>query len=262
MLRRKNKERRMTLGSHLRELRKRLSWSAGFILVGTVAGWFFFDPVFKILQRPLIEITQERGIDAVINFGTVVSAFDLRLQLSIFLGILVTAPIWLFNIWAFIAPGLKAKERKYSLAFIFASTPLFLIGTTLAWISLPGFVIALVGFTPEGSSNVISAAEYVLFSIRILLIFGLAFVMPVALVLLNGVGVVTGRGILKSWRIAFLVICVVSALATPVADLFSMFLLVIPLTALYFSAVGIALLNDKRKNLKLSKLLDEEPAFD
>jgi sec-independent protein translocase protein TatC len=76
------------------------------------------------------------------------------------------------------------------------------------------------------------------------------------------VGVVTGRGILKAWRVAILVICVVSALATPVADLFSMFLLVIPLTALYFSAVGIALLNDKRKNLKLSKLMDEEPAFD
>jgi sec-independent protein translocase protein TatC len=262
MPRRKNKERRMTLGSHLRELRKRLSWSAGFILVGTVAGWFFFDPVFRILQQPLIQLTEERGIEAVVNFGTVVSAFDLRLQLSIFLGILVTAPIWLYNLWAFIAPGLKAKERKYSLGFIFAATPLFLTGTTLAWISLPGFVIALVGFTPEGSSNVISAAEYVLFAIRILLIFGLAFVMPVVLVLMNMAGIVTGRGILNSWRIAILIICVVSALATPVAEPLSMFLLVAPLTALYFSAVGVAMLNDRRKNLKLSKLLDEEPAFD
>lgn len=252
----------MTLGSHLRELRKRLSWSAVFILIGTVAGWFFFDPVFKLLQQPLIEVTQQRGIQAVINFGTVVSAFDLRLQLSIFLGILVSAPIWLYNVWAFIAPGLKAKERKYTLGFLLTAFPLFLTGTTLAWISLPGFVVALVGFTPEGSSNVISAAEYVLFAIRILLIFGLAFVMPVVLVLLNFAGIVTGKGILNSWRIALLIICVVSALATPTAEPLSMFLLVAPLTALYFASVGIAMLSDKRKNSKLSKLLDEEPAFD
>ncbi len=85
----------MSLGSHLRELRVRLSWSAGFLVAGTVAGWFLFDPVFKILQQPLIEVTEERGIQAVVNFGTVVSAFDLRIQVSIFLGVLMTAPIWL-----------------------------------------------------------------------------------------------------------------------------------------------------------------------
>ena len=133
-----------------------------------------------------------------------------------------------------------------------------MVGTGLAWTSLPGFVVVLIGFTPEGSSNVINAAAYVLFAIRILLIFGLAFVMPVVLVLLNFAGLVTGKGILKSWRVALTIIALVSALATPTAEPISMFLLMAPLTALFFSAVGIATLNDKRRARKLAKFVDDD----
>jgi len=245
----------MSLGSHLRELRTRLSWSAGFILAGSVVGWFLFDPVFKILQQPLLDVTERRGIEAIVNFGTVVSAFDLRIQISIFLGVILTSPVWLWNFWAFIAPGLKQKEKRYATGFTVAAVPLFLAGTALAWTSLPGFVVVLIGFTPEGSSNVINASEYILFAIRILLIFGIAFVMPVVLVLLNFAGLATGRGILKSWRLAVFIIAVVSALATPTAEPMTMFLLMAPLSALYFTAIGIAMANDKRRERKLSKLV-------
>ena len=258
MRRRKNKERRMSLGSHLRELRVRLSWSAGFIVAGTVLGWFLFEPVFKILQEPLLQVTRERGIEAIVNFGTVVSAFDLRIQVSIFLGVIVTAPFWLYNLWAFVSPGLKMRERRYTLGFIFSSLPLFLAGAYLAWTSLPSFVVVLIGFTPEGSSNVISASEYVLFAIRIVLVFGLAFVMPVLLVLLNFANLLSGSAILKGWRLAVFIIAFVSALATPTADPMSMFLLMAPLSALYFLAVAIATLNDKRRARKQAKMLDEE----
>lgn len=252
----------MSLGSHLRELRTRLSWSAGFILAGSVVGWFLFDPVFKILQEPLIEVTERRGIEAIVNFGTVVSAFDLRIQISIFLGVILTSPVWLWNFWAFIAPGLKQKEKRYATGFTVAAVPLFLAGTALAWTSLPGFVVVLIGFTPEGSSNVINASEYILFAIRILLIFGIAFVMPVVLVLLNFAGLATGRGILKSWRLAVFIIAVVSALATPTAEPMTMFLLMAPLSALYFSAIGIAMANDKRRERKLAKLGTDDLELD
>ena len=258
MLWRKNKERRMSLSSHLRDFRVRLSWSAGFVIAGTVVGWFLFDPVFKVLQGPLLDVTRERGVEAIVNFGTVVSAFDLRIQISIFLGVLMTAPVWLWNLWSFVSPGLQIRERRYAVGFVFSALPLFLLGTYLAWTSLPGFVVVLIGFTPEGSSNVINAAEYVLFAIRILLIFGLAFVMPVVLVLLNFAGLVTGKGILKSWRLALLIIATVSALATPTAEPMSMFLLMAPLTALFFTAVGIATANDKRRARKLSKFVDDD----
>jgi sec-independent protein translocase protein TatC len=262
MFGRKDKERRMSLGSHLRELRVRLSWSAGFLVVGTAVGWFLFEPVFKILQAPLLEVTKARGIEAVVNFGTVVSAFDLRVQVSIFLGVIITSPFWLYNLWAFVSPGLKTRERRFTLGFLFSSVPLFLSGAYIAWSSLPSFVIVLIGFTPEGSSNVINASDYILFAIRIVLVFGLAFVMPVLLVLMNFANIVTGKAILKGWRVAVLVIALVSALATPTADPMSMFLLMGPLAALYFIAVGIAVLNDKRRARRDAKLLGEELEVD
>ena len=255
MARRKDKERRMTLGSHLRELKNRLAWSAVFIVAGTVIGWFLFDPVFTILQQPLRDVASERGIDASVNFTTVVSAFDLRIQLSIFLGVILAAPFWLWNLWAFVAPGLKNRERRYAYGFMFSALPLFLAGTYLAWSNLPGFVVALIGFTPEGSTNVINAADYVLFAIRVLLIFGLAFVMPVVLVLMNFAGLTTGKSILKGWRVAILVIAIIAALATPVAEPMTMFVMMIPLTMLYFTSVGIAMLNDKRRARKQAKLV-------
>jgi sec-independent protein translocase protein TatC len=262
MFGRKDKERRMSLGSHLRELRVRLSWSAGFLVLGTAVGWFLFEPVFKILQAPLLEVTKARGIEAIVNFGTVVSAFDLRVQVSIFLGVIITSPFWLYNLWAFVSPGLKTRERRFTLGFLFSSVPLFLSGAYIAWSSLPSFVIVLIGFTPEGSSNVINASDYILFAIRIVLVFGLAFVMPVLLVLMNFANLVTGKAILKGWRVAVLVIALVSALATPTADPMSMFLLMGPLAALYFIAVGIAVLNDKRRARRDAKLLSEELEID
>jgi sec-independent protein translocase protein TatC len=120
-------------------------------------------------------------------------------------------------------------------------------------------VVVLIGFTPEGSSNVINAAEYVLFAVRVLLLFGLSFVMPVVLVVLNFAGIITGKNILNSWRIAVLIMAVLTALATPAAEPMSMFLLMIPLLILYFSAVAIAMLNDKRRERKLAKLTSSEP---
>ena len=224
-----------------------------------MAGWFMFDAVFNELQRPIVELAAKPGSNATINFPTVVSAFDVRLQVSIFLGILMSAPIWLYNLWAFVTPGLKKRERRYTIGFVLASVPLFIGGTALAWSSLPAFVVVLVGFTPDGAANVINASEYILFTIRILLVFGLAFVMPVALVMLNFAGVITAQNIIKSWRMAVFVSAVVGAIATPVAEPMAMFLLMGPLLILYFVAAGIAYLHDKRVAKKLAALELADP---
>lgn len=246
MVKKQNPEGKMSLSGHLKELRNRLFWSAIFLLAGSIAGWFMFDAVFAELQRPIVALAEQPGSNATINFPTVVSAFDVRLQVSIFLGVLMSSPVWLFNIWSFITPGLKKKERKYTIWFVVVAVPLFLAGTALAWSSLPTFVQVLVGFTPEGSANVINASEYILFTIRILLVFGIAFVLPVVLVLLNFAGVITAQNILKSWRIAIFVSAVVGAIATPAAEPTAMFLLMVPLLILYFVAAGVATLHDKR----------------
>jgi sec-independent protein translocase protein TatC len=238
-----------------------LFWSALFILAGSIAGWFMFDAVFEELQRPIIELADKPGSNATINFPTVVSAFDVRLQVSIFLGVLMSSPVWLFNLWAFITPGLKQKEKRYTIGFILTAVPLFAAGTLLAWSSLPAFVVVLVGFTPDGGANVINASEYILFTTRILLVFGLAFVLPVVLVMLNFAGVITAQNIIKSWRLAIFVSAVVGAIATPVAEPMAMFLLMIPLLLLYFMAAGVAQLHDRRIAKKLAALeLDQSQA--
>ncbi|MSZ53267.1 MAG: twin-arginine translocase subunit TatC [Actinobacteria bacterium] len=254
MARNKNPDAKMSLSGHLKELRNRLFWSALFIMGGSIAGWYLFDLVFNELQRPIVELASKPGSNVTINFPTVVSAFDVRLQVSIFLGILMSAPVWLYNLWAFITPGLKKREKRYTIGFVVASVPLFIGGTALAWSSLPTFVVVLVGFTPEGAANVINASEYILFTIRILLVFGLAFVLPVALVMLNFAGVITAENIIKSWRMAVFISAVVGAIATPVAEPMAMFLLMVPLLILYFLAAGVAFLHDKRVARKLAAL--------
>jgi sec-independent protein translocase protein TatC len=252
--RKKNPDAKMSLSGHLKELRNRLFWSALFIVGGSVGGWFMFDVVFNELQRPIVELAAQPGSNATINFPTVVSAFDVRLQVSIFLGVLMSAPVWLYNLWAFVTPGLKKRERRYTIGFVLASVPLFIGGTALAWASLPTFVVVLVGFTPDGAANVINASEYILFTIRILLVFGLAFVLPVALVMLNFAGVISAQNIIKSWRMAVFISAVVGAIATPVAEPMAMFLLMVPLLILYFLAAGVAYLHDKRVAKKLEAL--------
>jgi len=248
----------MKLSGHLRELRKRLFRSAFAILAGTIIGWELFDYVFKELQKPIIRVAQEANVNATVNFGSVVSAFDLHFQVAFFIGLFITSPFWLYQIWAFLAPAFKRRERKYTVIFAFTSTPLFLGGAYFGWWLFPGFVRSLLGFTPEGSSNVINASEYVLFTVRVLLVFGLAFVLPAILVLLNSVGVLSGKSILKGWRPALFLISLIGALATPVSDPVSMFLLMIPLLAFYYLSAAIALANDKRRERQSKEKLDGE----
>jgi sec-independent protein translocase protein TatC len=236
----------MRLGGHLRELRKRLYWIALFILSGSVVGWIGFDPVFASLQAPVVELAKNPKFNATINFGSVVSAFDLRLQVSMFIGVVITSPLWLMQLWLFVSPALKRKEKRHTVGFIATATPLFLAGCVLGWFIMPEFVTTMLAFTPEGSANVINASEYILFTLRILLVFGIAFILPVVLVFMNFLGVVSAKSIRKSWRLAIFISVLMAALATPVSDPMSMFLVAIPLIVFYCVASFIAYLHDRR----------------
>lgn len=257
MAKTKNATGQMPLGGHLKELRMRLFWVALFIIGGSVGGWFLFDPVFNGLQAPILAAAKDAHINASVNFGTIGGAFDLRLQISFFIGVVVSSPLWLYQLWAFIVPALQRRERLYTVAFLGTSAPLFLAGCYLAWTSIPNFVHALLSMTPAGSANLINANEYILFAVRVLLLFGLAFVLPVVLVMLNFMGLVTATGIRKGWRIAVVISAFVAALATPVADPTSMFVLMIPLLVLYFLALGIAALRDRAVSRRNRKMLAE-----
>lgn len=237
----------MPLKEHLREARNRLVKAGMATIGGTVAGFFLYAPVLEALARPVEELNAREGRQASLNFDGVATPFDLMIQVSIFLGLVLSSPVWLYQLWAFVTPGLKSKERRISLGFISVAVPLFLAGLWLAWSILPNAVRVLTDFTPGGFSNIITVSVFITFLLRLMLSFGIAFLLPVFLFGLNMVGIVTGAQILKAWRITVFLVCLFAAMAAPGADAMSMFYLAAPMLVLFFAAIGLCLLNDKRR---------------
>ncbi|WGP04437.1 twin-arginine translocase subunit TatC [Bacillus subtilis] len=249
--RKNNPEKKMPVVGHLVELRNRVIIAAIAIALGAVAGWFLYDPVLDILQEPIRTIRDNGGRMAEINFAGVASPFDLKIKLSFFIGLFLSCPIWLYEVWAFIVPGLKRKEKLYSLGFLGAAIPLFLAGSTMAFFALPNAVKALTSFTPEGGTNIIPAQDYLSFVMIIIVVFGLAFVLPVLMVGLNMLGILSAERIKKSWRIIVMIVFLFAAIATPTPDAMSMFFLVIPMMTLFCLAWVICLFNDRRRKKRL-----------
>ena len=237
----------MSLGAHLIELRKRLFIAALGLLVGTIAGFIISDFVLTALTQPIADIAAQQGREASLNFTDVSSAFDLRIQIAFTVGVVISAPVWLYQVFAFVMPGLKRNEKQYAIGFVAAAVPLFFAGCVAGWFVLPHMVVLLTGFAPEGTTALLTARAYYDFVLKLVLAIGIAFVLPVVLVILNFAGVLSAKTILKSWRIAILAITLFTAIATPAADVMSMFLLAIPMLTLYFGAAGIAALNDRRR---------------
>jgi len=233
----------MSLGQHLIELRKRLFLAAAGILVGAVVGWMLSDFVWDQLREPIYAIINAQHRNAQINYPDITSAFDLKLKISFYAGLIVSSPVWLYQIFAFLVPGLTRTEKAYTFGFFFTAVPLFLAGCAAGWFVLPHVVELMTSFAPEEDSAFINAQNFVL---KLVVAIGIAFVLPVFIVLLNFAGVISASSIIKSWRIAVLVITLFTAIATPAADVVSMFLLAIPMVVLYFAAYGIAFLHDRR----------------
>lgn len=236
----------MSLGQHLLELRKRLFLAAAGIVVGVIIGWFLSDFVWNALREPIYAIANAQDRNAQINYPNITSAFDLKLKISFYVGLIVSSPMWLYQIFAFLVPGLTRKEKQYTFGFFFSAIPLFLAGCAAGWYVLPNIVKLMTSFAPQQDAAFIAATEYFDFVLKLVLAIGIAFVLPVFIVLLNFAGVISAASIVKSWRIAILVIILFTAIATPSADVVSMFLLAIPMIALYFMAWGIAWLHDRR----------------
>lgn len=240
----------MPLKAHLLEFRNRLMVAAAAIVLGAVVGWFIYPEVYDQLRSPFTEYKRQNpGNVVTLNFPNATSAFSIRLSLSIFTGVILASPIWLWQVWAFVLPGLTRREKGTSIGVFATALPLFLTGCFFGYITLPKALLILFGFTPEGdtSSNVQQASDYFSFITRFILAFGLAWLLPVFLVGLSAIGVISGRSMLRSWRMAILLIFVAAAIITPTPDPFTMFLLAGPLVVLYFAAVGVAMLLDKRR---------------
>ncbi|MFP3579232.1 twin-arginine translocase subunit TatC [Arthrobacter sp. SIMBA_036] len=249
--RKANPEARMGLLDHLKELRNRLFKAAIGVVLGTVVGFIVYQPLLTALIKPITDLNHKEGRAATLNFDGVASSFDLMVQVSVFLGLILSSPVWIYQLWAFIVPGLHKKERRMALSFVATAVPLFVGGVLLAWLVLPNAVRVLTDFTPAGGSNFISADVYLSFVLRLLLAFGIAFLVPVVLVGLNLAGIIKGKQLVKSWRITIFLVCLFAAMAAPGADAMSMFYLASPMLVLFFAAVGVCLWNDRRRERRM-----------
>jgi sec-independent protein translocase protein TatC len=247
-------DRRMSIGQHLVELRRRLFRAAIAVLVGALAGWFLSAFVWDRLREPITIIA--RSHHASINYTNITGAFDVRMQVGIMLGLVISSPVWLYQVFAFLVPGLKRRERRYIFGFVFTAIPLFLAGCAAGWLVLPHIVELMASFVPGQDSSFFDAKYYLDFVLKLILATGVAFVLPVFLVLLNFVGVLSAKGIVRGWRWAVLAIVLFTAIATPAADVVSMFLLALPMIVLYFAAFGVASWHDRGVKRRADELAD------
>ena len=239
----------MSLLAHLRELRRRVVISAASIIALSVVGWVGYRRIIEVLASPICDLRAARGSThcGILYINGVLGPLNLQIRVALLTGVMLAAPIWLYQIWAFTAPGLHRRERKWTVLFVFIATPFFAAGAILAIKILPVAVRLLIGFTPSTLTNLIKFDDYLDFVTRLILLFGLSFEMPVILVALNLAGVLAGRTILGWWRIAVFLIFLFAAAFTPTGDPLTMTLLALPLCIFFFAAVGIALFVDRRR---------------
>jgi sec-independent protein translocase protein TatC len=242
---------KMPLLDHIREFRSRLLKSILGIFVFATFGWYFYQKIVRLLTLPFCDLgaanQPSEGQCGDLYVNGILGPFNLQVKISLLAGIILSAPVWIYQLWSFITPALHKKERKIALLFASIATPLFATGALLAYLLLPHAVDVLLGFTPDNLGNLIRFDEYLDFVLRLILIFGLAFVLPLFLVALNLLGVMSGRSILKPWRIAVFLCFLFTATFTPTPDPITMTLLAIPLCLIYFLSGLFALLMDKRK---------------
>jgi len=246
----------MSLIAHLTELRNRIGKALVFVLIGTaVAFWWYEHGLGEFIRAPYC------GLDSDLRaLGTGGSAQDcdllvtdviggalIRLKIAFIVGTVVTAPFWLYQLWAFITPGLKKNEKRYGIGFVAASSSMFALGAALAYISLAKGLELLLSLAGDGVAIALTAQEYIGFVIALLLAFGLSFELPLIAVILNLLGVLSYAALRRSRRWIYFLTIVFAAFVTPTQDPFTMLLMAAPMCVLFEIAIQVARIVDKRR---------------
>ncbi|AVH60791.1 MULTISPECIES: twin-arginine translocase subunit TatC [Streptomyces] len=260
----------MPLAGHLRELRNRLVKAIGAVIVTTVVAGLFYMPLIDFVIAPLPGCvpladggTAGSGRCGVIATNGLLSPVTLALKVSLTAGLIGASPVWLYQLWRFLAPGLHRGEKSYTLAFLATGIPLFLAGAAFAYAVLPTTARVLISFTPHQATNILPVDDFLDLATRMVVVFGVSFELPLLLVMLNLAGVLTARRMASWWRHMVLGITAFAAIATPSGDPLSMLALAGPITALYLAACALSWANDRRrarKNAAGTGLGPDEPS--
>ena len=243
-----NPEGRMPLMDHIRELRSRLLKALAAVAIGMGIGFIpqVYDRVWAFVEHPFKQAERHAGVAHLIVIG-VFDPFMLRVQVAFFFGLIVTCPIWLYQIWAFIAPGLYRREKRWSYIFVAVAAPLFLAGATMAYFAMSRGLKYLFALAPSGIAVLPTVSNYLNYFQAMILGFGLAFELPLALVMLNMVGILTHERIRKWRRIMIFLVFVFAGIASPSPDPLTMLLLAVPCVLLIEVAELVIWANDRRR---------------
>ncbi|GGK01912.1 Sec-independent protein translocase protein TatC [Pilimelia anulata] len=243
----------MTLIEHIRELRDRLFWAALGVVLGLVVGFFLADGAYDLLKQPYCRLPGYTvdGVCQPFFQMSPATGFIIKLKLALWIGLIVSGPVWLYQLWAFVAPGLHRHERKWAYVFVAIAAPLFAGGAALAYAVVEKGLFFLIeaGVTGHDGSRVqLEVESYISFVTTMILLFGVAFEFPLLLLMLNFTGVVSARRLASWWRVIVFLCFAFAAVATPDPGPFGMVLLAGALSLLYFVALGVAFLHDRRRS--------------
>ena len=253
---------RMSLSDHFRELRARVMRVTLVVVLGTVVCFFFYDQLFELIFEPYNRAREMLGEETTTNavISGVGGPLMLQLKLCALAGIVLTSPWWLAEIWGFVVPGLHSHERKWTRVFALVAGPLFLAGVAAGYYVLPKGIQVLLDFTPSYVESLVDFGEYFSFVTRMLIVFGVAFEIPLFVIMLNLAGVVSGKalGRYRPWIIVGTF--VFAAVATPSTDPFSMLMLALPLLVLLMASELVARFVDKRRGRRGTAQWDDDVA--
>jgi sec-independent protein translocase protein TatC len=248
----RNPEGRMPLVDHIRELRSRLVKAAIAIALGGIVGLVFFHPIWNFIQHPYCaaEIQGKTGCHGIgheLIVNNILDPFNLRVEVAFIIGLIIASPVWLYQLWAFISPGLYSRERKWTYLFVAIAAPLFVIGAGLAYFAMSRGLQYLIGLTPTGIISLPNIDTYFSYMTWMLVGFGLAFELPLLLVMLNLAGVLTHAWFRRWRRVMIFVVFVFAGIASPSPDPVTMLLLAVPCLVLCEVAELLIWSRDRRR---------------
>jgi sec-independent protein translocase protein TatC len=256
----------MSLGDHLRELRYRVVFSVVFIVIGMILIGVFYNQFYVFLVQPWLQAKEILSVsNPELSTQMVLSGVAAPLTLAIKIcavgGLVISAPVWLYQIWAYIAPALLVKEKRWAMIFVAVALPLFLAGVAVGYLILPQGVSVLMSFTPQSVpiTNLIEIDKFLELMLQLMVVFGLGFLMPVVVVAANLAGVLKAAQLAKARLYVIFGTFVFGAAATPSTDPFSMLALAIPMTLLFLAAEVVCRFNDRRKAKRLAAELVASP---